>query len=142
MLLISPYIGSPAFTFADLPDAHQILFTTQSEIGPCSLFKGLLSTTWLDLQEAHLKRNNLPRKSNQAFSGLKALLNHSIHHVHNIWLTCNSHLHVTNLQTSFCYLHSHLLTQVKALYNSAPHMLVSDREIFAKPYEIRAQHLT
>ena len=119
-----------------------MLYTTQLEVGLTSLFDGLLCTQWLDLQEEHLERNKLPRKNNQAFSGLKALLNQSIHHVHDIWLTRNSHLHVTNPQTNFCYIHSHLLKQVKALYDSAPHMLVQDREIFAKPFEVRETHST
>ena len=142
ILLIAPFVGYPVFNVADLPTEHQILYTTQLEIGPNSLFEGLLCTSWLDLQEEHLSRNKLPRKNNQAFSGLKALLNQSIHHVHEIWLTRNSHLHVSNPQTKFCYIHSHLLKQVKALYDSAPHMLVLDREIFSKPYEDRETHST
>ena len=127
---------------ADLPDKYQVLYTMQVEIRPTSIFDGLLCTTWLNLQEAHLKRNSLPHSYNQAFTGLKALLNLSIHHMHDVWFTQNSHLQVTNPQQSFCHIHSHLLKQVQALYDSAPYMLIQDQEIFAKPFEVQEQHST
>lgn len=142
ILLAAPYTGNDTTSINNLPPEYQMLITTQLEIRPWSIFDGLLSTEWVSRQHAYLSAEKLPHLRNQAFNGLKAISLHAFSHIHNLWLLCNSHLHHTNPQTNHCFARSHLLTQVKALYDSAPRMLSANREIFSTPWDLRSQQST
>ena len=73
---------------------------------------------------------------------LRASLADCIHHIHELWLTRNSHLHGTDPRTKTAYKHHHLLTMIQQLYDSQPHMLHADRDIFSKPFELRKKQST
>jgi hypothetical protein len=56
---------------------------------------------------------------------------------HALGLLRNSHLHGKAPGASTSYKHLHLLAQIKELYDSAPHMLAHDCDIFSIPFDNR-----
>jgi hypothetical protein len=94
-------------------------------------------TDWVSLQHRYLIALDLPHSRNQAARGVKAIILQLLEQCHACWLLRNTHLHGTDPLKTTSYKHIHLLTQVNELYESAPFMLASDRDIFEIPMEQR-----
>jgi hypothetical protein len=123
----------------NLGDEYSMLQTTQEAIGEDSILFGYFALKWVQLQERYLLARDLPRGWNQAAGGIKAVALQLLEQCHECWLLRNTHLHGTDPHNTCSYKHLHLVAQVTALYESAPLMLASDREIFE--ILIEARHL-
>jgi hypothetical protein len=121
----------------NLTNEYTMLMTTQDTIGPDSLFLGHFSPTWTILQERYLRAIEEPVGHHQASREIKALITHTLEQCQNTWLLRNEHLHGTSPFHPHSYKHLHLLSQVTQLYDAAPMMLMSDRDIFEIPLKDR-----
>jgi hypothetical protein len=123
----------------NLSDEYLMLRTTQEAIGEDSILFGYFALEWAQLQERCLLACDLPRGRNQAAGRIKTIALHLLEQCHECWLLHNTHLHGIDPRNTCSYKHLHLIAQVTALYESAPHMLTSDRNIFEIPLD--AHHL-
>ena len=97
---------------AALPDQFAMLLTKQVEIGQFSMLDGLLAQGWTTYQEEYLIAKKLPHEHHQANRGIQAILADCINHIHELWLTCNSHLHGMDPRNKTAYKHQHLFTMI------------------------------
>jgi hypothetical protein len=121
----------------NLTDEYTMLMTTQDTIGSDSLLFGYFSPTWTFLQERYLRAIDQPVGHHQASRGIKAIITQTLEQCHCTWLLRNEHLHGTSPCQPHSYTHLHLLAQVTELYDTAPMMLVRDRDIFEVPLKDR-----
>jgi hypothetical protein len=121
----------------NLGDDYSMLRTTQEAIGVDSVLFGYFALEWVQLQERYLLTCDLPHGRNQVAGGIKAIALQLLEQCHECWLLRNTHLHGTDPQNTCSYKHLHLIAQVTELYESAPHMLATDHDIFEIPLEAR-----
>jgi hypothetical protein len=138
LFAVAKLADSDPIPLDNLTDEYTMLMMTQDTIGPDSLLLGHFSPTWTLLQERYLRAINKPVRHHQASRGIKALITQTHEQqCHCTWLLRNEHLHGTSPFQPHSYKHLHLLTQVTELYEAAPMMLMSDRDIFEIPLEDR-----
>jgi hypothetical protein len=137
LALLATFVSKPSPPMDNLAPEYTILLEQQHALGANSLFFGFLPSGWYTLQHRYLVARALPRDKNQVDNWMKAFIRNCHDFCHALWLLRNSHLHGKAPGASTSYKHLHLLAQIEELYDTAPHMLAHDRDIFALPFETR-----
>jgi hypothetical protein len=132
----------PPIPLTHLAPEYVTLLNAQNLLGPDSIFFGLFVSHWPPLQDRYLLSQNLRRDKQQAASGIQALLGTVLQQVHTVWLLRNEHLHGTDPFHHRSYKRLHLLAQIRELYNAAPLMLASDRDILSVSFDYRYSQTT
>ena len=125
-----------------LPDKYLPLYHSQQRIGWDHLFLGHFATDWISLQHQYLAFAKKPNNTHQASSFFKELTSELWATVHSLWLQRNEHLHGPPMTALHSIKRLQLLSEISALYDSAPSMLSSDRSIFDYPLADRTRHST
>jgi hypothetical protein len=138
LFAVAKLADSDPIPLDNLTDDYKMPMTTQDTIGSDSLLLGHFSPTWTLLQERYLRAIDEPVGHHQASRGIKAIITQTLEQCHHCtWLLRNEHLHGTSPFQPHLYKHLHLLAQVTELYEAAPMVLMSDRDIFEIPLEDR-----
>lgn len=84
------------------------------------------------LQAEYPKDINQPNNKKQGFIVIKKNSIALLQFVHQMCLTRNGHLHVTNQTNTKAYKHLQLIQKITELYERVNYTLAADRGIFAK----------
>ncbi len=119
------------------PD-FEILVYCQNDIGWSHLLRGCFSHHWVQIQQAHIdKDDEICSKTNSGSGWLKKVLHHIWSHLYAAWLLRNADLHGIDKADQEAKRKAKLRPAIVALYQTSATLKYLDKRLFALPLDKR-----
>ena len=119
------------------PD-FEILVSCQNDIGWSHLLRGCFSHHWVQIQQAHIdKDDEICSKTNSGSGWLKKVLHHIWSHLYAAWLLRNADLHGIDKADQEAKRKAKLRPAIVALYQTSATLTYLDKRLFALPLDKR-----